>query len=271
VLASASDLKGRQDVLQRLLLDIYGFAKRAGILDVPAMRRAFEACYGIYKTRLEARNIVGARRFVRAGDLIIDVGANIGVLTGLFACWVGQNGRVIAIEPEPVNVATLRRRMKRPDLAPIVEIVPAAAGDRNGRAQLRITPHHPGDHHVVTGPDSAGDTIEVDSITLDDLLAARNRQCPSLLKIDVQGAELSVLRGASQTLARCRPVVLIELDRSSLARAGFSEHDVLHFLDALGYAPHDLSTGQRLCHGASLLPPGRGYVDLLFLPKTAAT
>jgi FkbM family methyltransferase len=253
-------------VLQRLLLGIYGFAQRTGILDVPAARHAFEACYSIYKTRIEARNVSTARRFVNAGDLVIDVGANIGVLTALFAHWVGPNGRIIAIEPEPVNVAALRRRMKRRDLAPIVEIVPAAAGDGNGRAQLRITPHHPGDHQLVAVGDRAGDTIEVDSVTLDDLLAARNGRCPSLLKIDVQGAELAVLRGARQTLTRCRPVVLIEVDRNALARAGSNEHEVSQFLAALGYAPHGLRDGQRLCHGSSLLPPECDYADLLFIP-----
>jgi FkbM family methyltransferase len=253
--------------LQRLLLKVYGFVKRAGILDMPAARRVFEACYSIYKTRLEARNVAAARRFVRAGDLVIDVGANIGVLTCLFARWVGRNGRVIAIEPEPINIAALQRRPKRRNLLPTVEIIPAAAGDCNGRARLRITPHHPGDHHLVAYGDSTGDTIDVDSVTLDGLLAARNLSCPSLLKIDVQGAELSVLRGAQQTLKRCHPIVLIEVDRYALARAGSGEHELSSYLAALGYAPHELSTGQRLCRASTLLPPGRDYADLLFIPE----
>ncbi len=257
-------------MLQRLLLGVYGFAMRSGILAVPATRRAFEACYSFYKTRLEARNIAGVKRFVSPGDLVVDVGANIGVLTGLFARWVGQDGSVIAIEPEPVNLAALRRRMKRRDLA-MVEIVPAAAGDRDGRARLRITPHHPGDHHVVTGNACAGGTIEVDSVTVDGVLAARSGKCPNLLKIDVQGAELAVLRGARQTLARCRPAVLIEVDRNALARAGSSEQDLSRFFDMLGYEAHDLRTGQQLGQGASLLPPGSLYADLVFIPKRAAT
>jgi FkbM family methyltransferase len=252
-------------VLQRLLLGIYGFAQRAGILDLPVTRRAFEACYSIYKTRLEARNIAIARPFVHAGDLVVDIGANIGVLTDLFACWVGPSGRVIAIEPEPVNIAALQRRMKRPDLAAIVQIVPAAAGDRNGRALLRVTPHHPGDHHLVA-LDKAGDTVEVDSVTLDALLASRDSRCPSLLKIDVQGGELSVLRGSQQTLARCRPVVLIEVDRNALARAGANELEISRFLEALGYIPHDLRTGQPLCRDLTLLPSGKEYADVLFVP-----
>ncbi len=254
-------------MLQRLLLDIYSFAQRAGILDLPVTRRAFEACYCIYKTRLEARNIAIARRFVRAGDLVVDVGANIGVLTDLFARWVGPSGRVIAIEPEPINIAALQRRMKRSDLAKIVQIVPAAASDCNGRALLRITPHHAGDHHLVAADNSAGDTIEVDRITLDSLLNAHNKRCPSLLKIDVQGAELPVLRGAQETLSRCRPALLIEVDRNALIRAGSNEQEIARFLDALGYVPHDLRTGQRLCCDSILLPPGCEYADLLFTPN----
>jgi FkbM family methyltransferase len=254
-------------VLQRLLLDVYGLVQRAGILDVPAARYAFEACYSIYKTRLEARNTETVRRFVHAGDLVVDIGANIGILTDLLARWVGPTGRVIAIEPEPVNIAALQRRMKRRHPAAIVEIVSAAAGEYNGRARLRITPQHPGDHHLLATDNSASsDTIEVDSVTLDGLLAARKERCPTLLKIDVQGAELSVLRGAQQTLTRCRPVVLVEIDRNALARAGSDELQVSRFLDALGYAPHDLRTGQRLRHGSTLLPPECDYADLLFIP-----
>ena len=266
----AADFNRRQDVLQRLLLNVYGFVERTGILDVPAVRRAFEACYSIYKTRLEARNISNAKRFVHTGDVVIDVGANIGVLTSLFARWVGHGGRVIAIEPEPVNLAALRRRVKRRGLLPVVEIVSAAAGDCSGRVRLRITPHHPGDHHLVAGGASTGDIINVDSVTLDGLLAARKLCCPSLLKIDVQGAELSVLRGAEQTLMRCRPVLLIEVDRGALARAGSGEHELSGFLAALGYAPHELSTGRPLCHVSTLLPPGRDYVDVLFIPEPTA-
>jgi FkbM family methyltransferase len=252
-------------VLQRLLLVVYGLVQRTGILDVPAARHAFETCYSIYKTRLEARNIETVRRFVHAGDLVVDIGANIGILTDLFARWVGPSGRVIAIEPEPVNIAALQRRMKRPDLAPIVQIVPAAAGDRNGRILLRVTPHHPGDHHLVAF-DKAGDTVEVDSVTLDALLASHDSRCPSLLKIDVQGEELSVLQGAQQTLASCRPVVLIEVDRNALARAGANELEISRFLEALGYIPHDLRTGQPLCRDLTLLPPGKEYADVLFVP-----
>ena len=118
--------------------------------------------------------------------------------------------------------------------------------------------------------DQAGGTIDVESVTLDGLLAARDLPCPSLLKIDVQGADLSVLRGAELTFARCRPVVLIEVDRSALARAGSSEHEVSRFLAALGYTPYELSTGRRLCNASTLLPPGRDYADLLFVPEPAA-
>jgi FkbM family methyltransferase len=248
------------------LLASYELVRRSGLLDTTVGRRVFETCYDLYKRNIEARNISHARRYLAPGDLVIDVGANIGVLTELFASWVGFSGRVIAIEPEPKNLAALRHRMARRNLGSVVEVVSAAAGDRAGKVLLRIEPDHPGDHHVVANGDENPNVVSVDCLTLDEIVEKHQGSVPRLIKIDVQGAEAMVLRGARKTLGEHRPVLVIEIDRQSLARGGSSEREVFQFLDGLDYVACDLKSGQVLQEAPEL--GTADYADILFLARS---
>ena len=100
-------------------------------------------------------------------------------------------------------------------------------------------------------------------------------QLISFIKIDVQGGELRVIRGARETLRRFRPALFVEFDEPSLAHAGNSTSGVLGELLALGYQPHELTASgswmpieDRELHERT---SARGYVDLLLLSKERAT
>ena len=83
------------------------------MLDRPRPRRAYESVYLAYKRLIEAGPVDGLRGVVATGSTVFDVGANIGFFSFRFARWVGPEGRVIAIEPEARNIASLRRRVAR--------------------------------------------------------------------------------------------------------------------------------------------------------------
>jgi FkbM family methyltransferase len=247
-----------------VLLRLYERAQRAGLLDRPAMRRAFESGYLAYKRLIEAGPVSRLQPFVGAGSTVIDVGANIGFFSLRFAKWVGPSGRVIAIEPEERNLKTLRRRVARAGLASAVECVSAAAADRAGVARLRLNPAHPGDHRIA----AEGEPIR--TVTIDDLTAGDPRPI-SLVKIDVQGAEMMVLSGARRMVAANRPVLFIEVDNDALGQFGSSAEELLRTVLDLGYSAHTLT---RRGPGPSqspeaLLAKSRGgaYCDVLFLPS----
>lgn len=249
--------------VQRALLALYRGAARLPVMRSATGRRAFEAVYFLYKDVVEARAAVRLRRHVASGSLAIDVGANIGFFTMRFAEWVGPQGRVIAIEPEAANLESLRRRLARSAHGSRVTVVRGVAAERPGTYRLATNPHHPGDHKLSeTG-------IEVAGHTIDALAAEHPAMAVSFIKIDVQGAELRVLRGAEAVLRRDRPALFIEIDPAALAAMGDSAEALIAALRAFGYrgriwtpnGPGPELTGDTLAAAVAR----RGYVDALFV------
>jgi len=176
-------------------------------------------------------------RFATPGSLAVDVGANRGVYTYHLARAVGQEGSVIAYEPQPDLAAYVRAGMAR---ARNVTVRPVALGDRAGSARLTIPLRdgrpEPGWATLRTEPNEPGLVYDVPVVTLDGELAGRD---VSFIKIDVEGYELATLRGALATLRRSRPVVLAEIEH---AWSGASVASTLGLLADLGYSAWAVNT-----------------------------
>lgn len=249
--------------LQRLLLLAYGTARRSGIPESRLTSAAYETSYSIYKRFVEAPYVPGLRRYVSPGSTVVDVGANVGFFVRYFSEWVGSAGRVIAIEPEAHNFQRLCHLVRARNLGRSVETIQAIASDAPGHRRLAVDPRHPGGHHV------AADGVWVRSVTVDDLLRSRGWPSVSLIKVDVQGAELQVLIGAAEAIARFAPTLLVELDEIALRMQETSAEQVLDFLWKRGYLAHLPSARRRpaAVDRSALLSrcaDGR-YVDVLFL------
>lgn len=152
------------------------------------------------------------RPFLKVGDCCVDVGANLGYYTIIMAKWVGSRGFVIAFEPFPANFEILKKNVHLNGLQNVV-LEPKALSNRNG--SLRLI-HSISDEFSATpsvtgyAVDGEQDSVQVPTCRLDDYVAGLGR-VPSFIKIDVEGAELSVLEGASNTLFSIRPVLLVEI------------------------------------------------------------
>ncbi len=129
---------------------------------------------------------------LRAGDLFVDIGANIGSFTILAAKVAGAE--VIAFEPDANTVATLKRNIAANEVAPRVAVHTSALGDRE--QELWFTSGMDTINHVADA-DTPG-AVRVHGTTLDTVLAGR---VPMLIKIDVEGHEPAVVAGAQKTLA----------------------------------------------------------------------
>lgn len=152
------------------------------------------------------------------GALVLDIGANVGFFSWrAFACQ--PRATVVAVEPEPANLAVLHQVFER--LAIAGEVVEAACADRDGTATLHlrtsVTHSLDPDHHPEL---DAGTSLPVAVTRLDSWMAARGwaHRPVDLLKVDVEGSEVEVLVGASATLRRTRRVVL-EYDGAERRRA----------------------------------------------------
>lgn len=144
-----------------------------------------------------AEEYAALKQHARDGGTVLDVGANVGCYTLLFARWVGDTGHVYAFEPAAASRAGLERHLALNGLAQRVTVRPEAVSDRSGTAPFIDAGTH-GDNRLV--PAATPETRSVPSLSIDEFCDASGIS-PDLIKIDIEGAELSALRGARRTIA----------------------------------------------------------------------
>jgi len=148
-------------------------------------------------------------RVIKPGMTVIDVGANFGYYTVLFGDAVGATGRVIAIEPVPSTAAILRKTIDLNGLTYTTRLVIAAAGDRDdAEVHIVVPPGEPKNAAVVATPCKG--SIMAPSVTIDRLTRDLDRL--DMVKIDAEGAELTILAGMKETIARFKPRILLEFN-----------------------------------------------------------
>ncbi len=177
------------------------------------------------------------RKAVRPGSIVFDVGANVGAYTVLFAAWAGPAGRVFAFEPAPAALAGLRQHVALNGLADRVEIVPAAASHGVGTARFQID--GASGSNALAPLAASGATIDVDTISL-DAFCDRRALRPDVVKIDVEGAELDVLKGGRRVLSSSELQVFLELHPSVWASRGVTPDAIREELAGQRLVPEPL-------------------------------
>jgi FkbM family methyltransferase len=165
--------------------------------------------HGCWLGTYESVKMVAAASMTHCGDVVFDVGANVGVYTLAFSRRTGPTGHVVAFEPLPRNLAFLRRHLQMNALTN-VRVMPVAVSDRSGSALFREASHH------AMGALDASGALTVPTVVLDALVAQGELPSPSLIKIDVEGAEVDVLRGARGILQEARPIVFVATHSETL-------------------------------------------------------
>jgi len=173
-------------------------------------------------------------KIVQAGDVFIDAGANCGVYTIAAAHWVGPTGRVLAFEPGAESLAMLRRNVTL-NAFPHVEVFPLALAAQTGTARLYAHAHGASSFTLGETEEGRRHSFTIETITLDAVLAQQRLERVDVLKMDVEGAEELILRGAGELFARAQPKVIFEINPPACARLGLSERGAWDFLATRGY------------------------------------
>jgi FkbM family methyltransferase len=250
--------------IKNFAVRLFGLSAKFRVHRLPGFHRTFIALYPIYKRYIEAGPINQLREFVPSGSLVIDVGANVGFFSLHFADWVGDDGKVISIEPEDQNYGSLIAALERAGLLGRVQALKAVAAAEPGMTFLEINPLHPADHKLSRN----GVGVPGTAVTLDGLMQNQGPQLPALVKIDVQGAEMLVLRGMTSILKIASPALFIELCEDGLAKFGASVSAVLNLLAENGYEAHWLKREGHTRASRSEIHARVAqaeYVDVLFL------
>lgn len=201
------------------------------------------------------------RQNVKPGDIAIDVGANFGWFTLMLSQIVGANGaqgQVHAFEPVKETTELLSRNAQLNNAANI-HISPAALDAQDATRDLYLPDiavsgsfalHHYNENYQVQ---------KVPTMTLDTYVRLHNLPRVDFIKADIEGAELNMLKGASETLKRFAPILMLEVQATSTRLFGHEPQAVHEFLNDHGYQGHVLEAGGKIRSLQNVTAPDTAY------------
>ena len=171
---------------------------------------------------------------IREGDVVVDIGANIGYFTLIFSRLVGQSGKVYAFEPDAGNFALLEKNIAANAYSNVI-LEKKAVADRTGEATLYRSSVDNMDHRLVeASTHQAG--VPVGVVRLDEYFQGK-AEAVRFIKIDIQGAEKRAFEGMRGLVERqSRLTVLMEFAPSFLRACNTEPEDLLGLLDELGFS-----------------------------------
>ena len=212
----------------------------------------------------------------REGVTVMDIGANTGVYALHFSRKVGTNGKVYAFEPVPEYFERLKEHIALNNATNIVP-VPFALSDQKGTTKMS-----------VAGGESSlflyrtDQFVEVPVTTLDDFVAENGVDRVDAIKLDVEGAELKVIQGAEKTIQQFKPIMMVEINATTLKAAGTSPEELFQTIVSYGYKAFVIRDGKAIPTTEIVRPMGyqiwsmaggklafHEFDNYLFLPQEA--
>lgn len=175
------------------------------------------------------------REQIRPGDIVVDIGANIGYYTLIASRKAGNTGNVIAYEPEPENCIFLEKNISANNLNNVI-VKKHALGDRTGKANLYLSNDNKCTHALVANRPSS-EKISIDIDTLDHSLSEAGINRVDVIKMDIEGAESIAIHGMLQTLKNNPSIsVFTEFYPSAIVRMNHKPINFLMELKRAGFS-----------------------------------
>lgn len=175
--------------------------------------------------------------FLQPGDVVIDIGANIGYYTLLASHLVGMKGKVYTVEPSPSIRVRLEENLQLNSISNVT-VLPYAAWHESGRATLHIAPKNRGASTLCPLTDAIAEE-SVDLVRLDDILLPQDYSRIRIIKLDIEGAETHALQGLTRLFVQNQQLAIIcEVTPSSLMKLGSSAELLFKLLQSYGFRPY---------------------------------
>lgn len=188
------------------------------------------------------------RSYLQRNNVAIDVGAQIGYLTLVMSTSASSTTQVYSFEPEERNIRRFRRNIQLNKLTNVT-LLEQAAGQQRGSIRLYLSSDaNAGTHSTVFIEGNVSDAfVDIPCTTIDFEVTERGLNRLDLLKIDVEGGEIDVIKGATDTLTRFHPVVITELSDSLQQARGTTCRDFKVTMAEFGYSPFTINNDGSLC------------------------
>lgn len=191
-----------------------------------------------FENDYELNNINFINNYVKKDAVIIDIGAHIGLLSVILAQKAGPKGKVYAFEPTPSTFAVLEETVRINQQQQVVTPVNAAVAGENGKAVFYVTDiaaHN--SNSLADNKRNYGNErgVEVDLVSVDSFKASQRLAKIDFIKIDAEGAEYAVLKGATSVLTADRPHILLALHPFAISNFGDHLSDIWDFVKKMNY------------------------------------
>jgi len=185
------------------------------------------------------------RSEIKTGMTVIDIGANLGHYAAIASRLTGEQGLVVAFEPEPNFFKLLSKNISRNDMKNVA-CFELAIAEKNGLVNLHISNENKGNNSIIYSGESET-FVQVKTTTLDDFLVSQKITKVDIIKMDIEGAEILALEGMKNTLIKHQPLLFLEFSPYSILKTNRNPIDFLSTLHEIGYSIFEINkTRQRL-------------------------
>jgi len=176
------------------------------------------------------------KKIIKEGDVVIDIGGNIGYFTLIFAKLVGENGQVFVFEPEPNSYKILKKNVEINGYNN-VKLINKAVSNEPKKVKLYLDDSNLGGHSLANRNNKK--SIEIDAIKLDEFLGSKGKI--NFIKMDVEGAEIEAIKGMSDLLKKMDDLkMLIEFNPKMLKGFGVTTEEYFNELTKHKFKIYDL-------------------------------
>ena len=186
-------------------------------------------------------------QYLKEKMTFFDVGANEGFYTLLASKKIGKMGQIISFEPSERELNRLKLHLKF-NRCENVTVEPVALSDMQQSSELFVCMGQETGCNSLRPPDVSDDInkVKVCISTLDIYAYQHNLENMDFIKVDIEGAELNFLKGATKCIDRFRPIILCEISDIRTSPWGYKAQEIFDFLERMGYIFHNISQNGKL-------------------------